>query len=178
MRIDPRVDRHRKSLVALEAFLKEVCAKPRDFTADEELCTALKSQGALASLERTDRGIMPGSINTFKRNADVILGGFSALDGLRLKAKAAIDALKERPRRAYGTRGALEAEASELRRELETLREDLVISTQVIGLALQQGRSYADSAGPDVVARCQKEQRQLLAFLATRTNTVDIGSTT
>lgn len=172
MTVDPRAEHSCKSVIAWENLLKTVCEKPSGFVDDAALREALKSQGAFAKFSRSEMGIEGSSINTQKRHGYVILGGFDALDGLRLKAKALVDAQAERSTRRYGSRANLEQSIRELREEVESLREDLMLSTQVISLALGQGRSYAKEAGPGVVARCQREQKELLAFMTMQTNPV------
>jgi len=167
--------RHRNSVLSLHKLLQEVCLAPDQFLQDSALFAALQSQGALAAFSGSGLEISGSSLNTVKRACEAsIPGGFGELDNLRKKAKALIEVQQARKKRAYGTRTNLEDKIASLQRDIQLLRQDLLICTRVISLSISQGRRYADVAGPDVKARCKREQRELLAYLATRSLSADI----
>lgn len=85
----------RHSVVAELLLLKECCATSSSIEGPLRaiLLDKLKSQGGLASLEWTEKGIVSMSLNTHKSAAgEVIVGGFKTLD---LYRKSALKSLQE-----------------------------------------------------------------------------------
>lgn len=94
---DIRVEKNTDSLLALRDLLREVCSRPSDYLADENLKAALCSQGKLARYSNSDKSILGSSINTVKRIANQYLdGGFAAIDRLRVDASNALMQCSER----------------------------------------------------------------------------------
>jgi len=85
----------RHSVVAELLLLKECCTASSSIegTLRVLLLDKLKSQGGLASMEWTEKGIVSMSLNTQKSAAgEVLVGGFKTLDSYR---KAALKSLEE-----------------------------------------------------------------------------------
>jgi hypothetical protein len=85
----------RHSVVAELLLLKECCTASSSIEGPLRalLLDKLKSQGGLASLEWTEKGIVSMSLNTHKSAAgEVLVGGFKTLDSYR---KAALKSLQE-----------------------------------------------------------------------------------
>jgi len=91
-------ERIRESILALNSLLRLICKSPEAYRLDTTLASALVSQGALASLsycyllDGEEKRILPLSLNTVKRQADVLIdqGGYKTLDKRRVEALKAI----------------------------------------------------------------------------------------
>lgn len=165
MQLDARVERNTESVRALAALLREVIANPSAWDNDVAVRASLVSQGALAKLTQTNRGIRPSSINTIKRVASQSLpGGFEALDQLR---RNALETLKKHTETSNNPTRRSKADLgeklknSELKNQL--LRQDLLVLTTVVERCLSLARAYASAAkDPAIMAKFQKERRELL----------------
>lgn len=168
-RVDPRVDGHRRSILALHAFLTELATNPPKDIHSESVAGALKSQGSLAAFEDHAKGINKMSLNTAKRIANTVVpGGFMELDRLRQRCVGLLSQKPTAARPGYGTKEELRQQKQDAEQEAAVLRQDLLICTKVLELSMQQGRRYAKEAGGSVEALCRKEQRELFAYLAAR----------
>jgi len=54
--MDKRIEKSNQSLLALSSLLREVINHPETYIHDQQLNTALKSQGALAKFSNTSKG--------------------------------------------------------------------------------------------------------------------------
>ena len=172
------MERHRKSVLALRSLLLEVCKTPASFADNAALIVALKSQGALAAFEDDEREVVSSSLNTVKRVSALALpGGFGELNALRVRAALLLRRAIANPKRAYGSKGDLKRRVDSLGEANNLLRRDLLLITKVVDLSMRQARRYAELAGPDVSAKCQREQRELYAFLSARSEQVPAGGT-
>jgi hypothetical protein len=168
-RVDPRVDGHRRSILALHAFLTELATNPPKDVHSESVVGALKSQGSLAAFEDHGKGISKMSLNTAKRVADTVVpGGFTELDRLRQRCAGLLSQEPTAARPGYGTKEELRRQKQDIEQDAALLRQDLLICTKVLELSMQQGRRYAKEAGGTVEALCRKEQRELFAYLTAR----------
>lgn len=168
-RVDPRVDVHRRSILALHAFLTELATNPQKDIYSESVAGVLKSQGSLAAYEDHAKGITKMSLNTAKRIANTVVpGGFTELDRLRQRCVDLLNRKPKAPRPGYGTKEELQRQKQDSEQEAAVLRQDLLICTKVLELSMRQGRRYANAAGGSVEALCRKEQRELFAYLTAR----------
>ncbi|MCP3713136.1 hypothetical protein M3I54_40725 [Paraburkholderia sp. CNPSo 3274] len=159
--------KNEKSIVALERFLAGVASKPEEFTADEELLSALKRQSRLAKFSKPESEVIATSRCTIERVAErLFYGGFRYLDTLRLTALASLQTAT-----AEAGRGK--------RRTKQRLADDLVAAnvsrvqalvdcwqiTNAFHRALKEGRQLANlSRDPALVARWDKTEATLLAM--------------
>lgn len=173
MREDPRVARNTLSVAALRDYLREIIQEPAKFITDTELRQVLNSQGALAKLSIDSRGIRASSKNTLERIADNSLaGGFAALERLRRGAIDAIDSYKANAQKSNKiTKHGLLKRVKELETANLQLRQTLLLHTMVLDKSLAQACIYATESGkPHVLARCEREQRELKDMLSMREN--------
>lgn len=168
---DKRVERTASSIIALRDFLRDVCEKPEAYKADQPLRKALQSQGGLANYANAELGICATSINTLKRgSADVIDGGFQALDNLRKGALERIEDVEQRTDKSNKrTRSGLAKRVSELEEETIILEQTNYFLVQAITEAISDVKSVANVG--DQLARTQRSQeviRKLLSMMAAK----------
>lgn len=171
MTTDKRLQRSSESATARFKFLSAIIEAPQHFKTDEQLRSALRSQGGFANYKNAEHGINNYSLNALKQAADkTINGGFKALDLLRTHAKEALLAQEK----AYTAREGrnktdLEARSIHLKEEIQALKEDLETLTWALAKSLSQSKNYAkDSNIASISARCKKEQNELIVMLSTR----------
>lgn len=150
----------------LSVLLTEIIEFPEKFL-HLPITHALSSQGKLANFEDEKRGIASHSLNTLKRQASLLAGGFDELERLRLNAK---ERLAAESRRSTGakptTRAALKLRSDALASSLQSADHDLLLLSRMLQLSMAQGRSYAeDSRNPAVKERCRREQLELLHMM-------------
>lgn len=167
---DKRIDRSIKSIVALRNYLRDVCEKPRAYTADELLRDALKSQGGLAKYTNAELGIASTSINTLKRvSAEVIEGGFRALDDLRKGALERIEDLEQREKTSNKrTRSGLAKRVDELEADTLILEQTNYFLVQALTEAVSDLKSVANV--DDKTARDRRSQEATRKLLSMMTN--------
>lgn len=157
-------------ILNLVALLSEVQATPQLFAANEGLCAALNSQGALACYADEARCIDGVALNTQRKYAnEVLAGGFQSLDGARKQAIAAIQRFRSATVAPGGnTKAALLASARALEEDNLRLEGDLLVLNDMLDRSMRHGRLYAEAAGPLMQDRCLKEQTEILALLGPR----------
>lgn len=166
---DKRIERSIKSIIALRNFLIDVCEKPESFVSDNSLRDALKSQGGLAKYTDSELGISSTSINTLKRLcAEVINGGFKALDDLR---KGALERIEEHEHREKAsnkrTRTGLVKRVNELEKDILLLKQTNYLLAQALYEVISDIKSVANVE--DEAARGRRSQeaiRKLLALMS------------
>lgn len=162
--------------MALVGLLADVVARPHAYEDDKGLTAALSSQGALAGYSNSSLGILRVSLNAQKSIAEEILNrGFSELNELRVAAKRAVRSSVELNRSVRsGTRADLRTQLAAEREKVEQLRCDLLLLTWALKRVIVQARSYArESDKRQLIARCQKEQSELLLLIENRVRLVD-----
>lgn len=167
-RLDPRIQRGTASLRALSALLSSVI-RSASAHRGRPIETALRSQSALARFSDDTLGITATTINSHKRAAlHVFPRGFEDLDALRRAAREALAAASPGAgpaKKAIGTRSALR----DLKDQLRIAKQDLWIYSSALKRSLLQARTYArESNLPHVMARCEKEQRAIVASIGLR----------
>lgn len=165
-----RIDRSIKSIIALRNFLRDVCEKPGAHKADELLREALKSQGGLAKYTNAELGIASTSINTLKRvSAEVIDGGFRALDDLRVGALERIEDLEQREKTSNKrTRSGLAKRVDELEADTLILEQTNYFLVQALTEAISDLKSVANV--DDKTARDRRSQEATRKLLSMMTN--------
>lgn len=134
-------------------FLKEIIKEPKSFYEDKELLKQLKSQGGLAKFESQERNIEPCALNTFKTNADeVIGGGFNAIDDLR---KNAVNALEAEIKGKKSRKGSLSTHAGKQQRiddqkdEIEALQRENMLLTALLRESRSKMKALAMHKGSE-----------------------------
>lgn len=161
---DQRIERSTQSVSSLADFLRGIVLAPSPWVSDNDLISALQSQGRLAKYNHDDPMIVASSLNTIKRVAETALpGGFAALDRLRISALEAIE--NERKRASQSNKRSkrgLEMRVAELEQELHQALQDTERVTNAFQKSLRQGRNYAKQTNKEsVIATCRREQRDL-----------------
>lgn len=166
---DKRVDRSSKSIVSLRNFLKDVCETPKLYRDDDLLREALKSQGSLAKYTNAELGISSTSINTLKRvSAEVVEGGFKALDDLRKGALERIDDLEQKENKSNKrTRTGLAKRVDELENDASILEQTNYLLVQAITEAISDIKSVANTE--DKAARDRRSQEAIRKLLSMMT---------
>lgn len=167
---DKRIDRSIKSIIALRNFLRDICEKPGAYKEDELLRDALKSQGGLAKYANAELGIGSTSINTLKRvSAEVIEGGFRALDDLRKGALERIEDLEQREETSNKkTRAGLAKRVDELEGNTLILEQTIYFLVQALTEAVSDIKSVANV--DDKTARDRRSQEAARKLLSMMTN--------
>lgn len=160
------LQRNMASIVALCSLLQDVLRNPALYSSNVLLKTSLQSQGALARYSDASKGIFASSINSLKRHAIKVDGGFAALDDLRKRALNGLTELAQAAQIQPITKAGLLRQSDKQHRLEIILREDLDLLTFLLKRALSQGRAYAAKADPSVASLCQREQREIHDMLS------------
>lgn len=167
-------EKNAKSFLALRDLLQLIIRQPAPFAENEMLLKALKSQGAMASLELSfeDHGATKlkerMSTNTLKAHAaNAIEQGFEGFDALRI---AALDKLLEFRERTESsnkrTKAGLSKRTSELEEQLEVLRQVNMVLLQGLSFAITEFRTVKATVKPDLLEdRAQNAADSLLGLL-------------
>jgi hypothetical protein len=175
MKVDKRVAKNGKSVLALKTYLQQIVQKPGSYADEANIAEFLKSQGSLSKYNNRDRAIYCSSLNTIKRIANsVIDGGFETLDRLRISALDAVKTHKirtESPNKV--TKAGLKIQNKEKDHESQQALQDIWHLSMVIRKLSQQANSYAQESGnPVIIKRCEREQRELRSMLSLRKHPV------
>lgn len=163
-------DQKTQSLRQLFSLLSEVRSNPEVAREVVDLTEALSSQGKLSHLSVESRQIVPMSLNTFKRVADLCLpDGFSALDQLRLDCIRAMargtDSISSPAR---DTRESLRIKAQQEHVKNQRLREDLMFITDRLLAALNLAERCAEAGNDNIRALFRRERAEILVSLGLR----------
>jgi hypothetical protein len=82
-------ENNQRTILSTEALLLEIIKWPDEFTNNDGLVKALKSQGGLAKYEYAERHIGAVAINTVKSLSELLLD--DGFDRIRINARDAID---------------------------------------------------------------------------------------
>lgn len=89
----------RDSIINLCSLLRSVASNPENYYSDVEVCSSLRSQGAMAKFSRNELNIKSMSLNWMKHSCEVLPQGFMTMDSLRKAALKAISKFAaKRPR--------------------------------------------------------------------------------
>ncbi|WP_299137301.1 hypothetical protein [uncultured Vibrio sp.] len=129
-------EKNQLKVLKTKDFLKEIISSPKTFRDGSELLKQLKSQGGLAKFRCQERNIEPCALNTFKANADeVIGGGFDEIDKLR---KNAVNAIEFETKSKKSRKGSLTTHAgqkkriSDQKKEIEALQRENMLLTALL----------------------------------------------
>lgn len=147
---------------ALHVLLVQIIQRPLQFAQETDLRLALKSQGSLARLVRSvasEQGeplkTYPMSLNSLKTHADEnLIGGFKALNDLRLKALAAIEFSEKRQQQANKrSKSGLTRKVEQIEHELEMQRQTNVILLRALSESMTQFTSIRDASDDKIRAK-------------------------
>mgnify|MGYP003384764751 FL=1 len=147
---------------ALHVLLVQIIQRPVQFSKDADLHLALKSQGSLAKLERSiasekDEPLItyPMSLNSLKTHANEnLVGGFKALNDLRLKALEALEFAEKRQQHANKrSKSGLTRKVEQLEQELEMQRQTNVILLRALSESMTQLTNIRDAADDKIRAK-------------------------
>ena len=160
----------RASVEALQELLIDVCRRPLEYRDDQEFVASLKSQGRLyASYSNDHYAIKPSSINTVKKvSAEIIPGGFSELDNLRLAAKTRIEetrVVEEKGNKR--TKAGLKALLEKREREIEALRHANFLLLQAVSEARRDIDAVAGIEGIEIRKERSRQAVMKLAAILT-----------
>lgn len=170
----------RSSVIALKTLMTEALSDRTVISSD--LALALRSQGALAKFRDDSRHIVPMSLNHQKAVATSVFGSYFAVDELRRALLGPPAKPVSSDTRRSRNKAGLQELAQEQAREIQLLKEDLVLLQRAFDLRCRQAREYAEKAGEPVISRCAKELREVEAGLsllrhgANAPNVTPIGS--
>ncbi|OCX20915.1 hypothetical protein BBI09_05825 [Stutzerimonas xanthomarina] len=159
------------SLKAAHTLLILICKQPQRFNKDIELRSALKTQGSLASINRSfdlETGesltILPMSLNTLKTYANENLsGGFDSLNDLRIKAIEALENSDRRENHANKrTKSGLHRKVEQLELELEMQRQTNVILLRALSESMHQFTSIRDASDDKIRGKRTQDALQTL----------------
>lgn len=144
----------------LSLFLKDIISDPHSFLA-HPIAACLDNQTSLAAFDDPTLGIRGCALNTLKAAAREVPGGFVAIDNLRTQAFSKLHAARQ-PVRQKTTRAILQETVAELSTSISLYEGDLLLLTQMLELALRQGRQYAiEGTNQATIERCRREQNDI-----------------
>jgi len=161
-------------LKLLQSLLADIAKRPQHYLSDMELRTALKSQSALAKIDReitTPEGeiakTFPMSLNTLKTYADSELSGkYKAFDDLRKRASAAIEASQNRQEKPNKrTKTGLSKKIAILEHDLEMHRQTNEILTCALSAAINQFSSIRDAKDERLREKRTRDAIELLVAI-------------
>ena len=163
---DKRIERSIRSIIALRNFLRDICEKPAVYKENKLLRDALKSQGSLAKYTNSELCIYSTSINTLKRvSAEVVEGGFKALDELRHGALERIEDLEHREKASNKrTRVGLAKRVDQLEKDTLILERTNYLLVQALTEVIGDIRSVANVE--DKAARNRRSQEAIKKLLS------------
>jgi len=168
---DKRIEQSSKAIICLRNLLRNVCETPELYRDDEVLRKAMKSQGGLAKYTNAKLGISSTSINTLKRvSAEVIEGGFIALDDLRKGALERIEDLEQSEKMSNKrTRAGLVKRVDELENDTLILEQVNFLLVQALIEVINDFKSVANAEDKAVRDRRSQEAiRKLLSIMNIR----------
>jgi hypothetical protein len=175
MKAEQRGARNVASVLALEELLRSAIADPSAFVGCSVFVSSLRTQGGLAKYNDDSRAIVALSLNTMKSAADLAVeGGFANFDTLRTSARLGIETkMLQGSNPIKSSKVGLRLENQQKEEKLKILGGENLVLTYCLVQALRQGKAYAAESNSAVQARCQKEQRELLAKLTVRRMSIE-----
>lgn len=156
---------------ALHILLVQIIQRPLQFSKEPNLISALKNQGSLARLEQSltnEKGehmqTFPMSLNSLKTHANEnLIGGFKALNDLRLKALDAIEHAEKREQQANKrSKSGLTRKVEQLEQELEMQRQTNVILLRALSESMAQFTSIRDASDDKIREKRTQDALQTL----------------
>ncbi|WIE49815.1 hypothetical protein [Pseudomonas sp. GM17] len=155
----------------LHALLVQIIQRPLQFNKEVDLRIALKSQGSLAKFECSiinDQGeaqqTFAMSLNTLKAHANEnLVGGFKALNDLRLKALESLDyANKQEQYANKRSKSGLTRKVEQLEQELQMHRKTNIILLRALSEAIGQFNGIRDASNDNIRSKRTQDALQTL----------------
>ncbi|MBE94706.1 hypothetical protein [Marinobacter sp.] len=163
--MDKRILKNKSSTKSLIEIIRAIIKNPEDYSNDEILIDAIKSQSGIAKLQY--RVAIRGrefhknsmSLNTLKRYADQFLDeGFVALDKLRLEANQALVRYNSKPQKShYQSKASLKFKIEELEKELDKHRSINFILLQAVNSSINSINSILAAPNDSVRGKRGKD---------------------
>jgi len=158
-----------RSVLARAGYLELIIQSPAEYRGNIALLTALKSQSGLAKLSVSEASISPMSLNTLKSRAnDLLPGGFTAIDHLRLQsAKAIHDSTVVKPSSSSITKQDLKDKVKAQERTISQLWDEIALVTNVFRESVTLAQQFAEKCpDPADLSLFKKRRRELLSMLS------------
>lgn len=160
------------SIKAVHKLLIDIISKPEHYLSDNELRTALVSQGALAKLARPELGICSMSLNTFKSACNQeIDGGYATIEACRMSALRTLELSPGMELVEPRSKRALSTKVGSLKHQVELYEKDLYNLSRAFWRAITEMRSIARrSKSQALIDECAEKEELLraMASLVTR----------
>jgi hypothetical protein len=114
---------NKASVIHLIELLTQAVNTPADFSQDDPLREAVKTQLKLAAYCNEERGIIGCSLNTFKTLVSTLGEGFSGFESLRVEAEKALS--RRRKARIPNSRRSLQEQKANLMKVISSQDRDL-----------------------------------------------------
>lgn len=164
-----KIEVNHQSLLATKQLFLDVISKPSEFTSDENLRKAMKSQGGIAKYEDIDRGITPCSLNTLKSCADRLLTrGFMELEDVRKNALLALEQVEQMNQKAnHKTRSGLTKMVEQLKSNNDILRQrNHLLSLIVMSMKNDLKWIVEQSDDPSLLIEYKERNKKIEAMLS------------
>lgn len=169
------------SLLSELSLLENILSNPDEFRSNDTLICSLKTQSSFAMWTDDSLGIQSYSLNTQKRLANELIGGYTRFNNSRLKALMLLtqgtDNLKVKANRAE-TISRLRKEKNDLTSELEIVRNHNLLLSAIVSTQLEALYRYSNSlVDKDISYDAEHTIKKVMAQLAfTNGNTSPINS--
>ncbi|WED25759.1 hypothetical protein L3V77_11925 [Vibrio sp. DW001] len=136
------------SLQSELSLLENILSNPDEFRSNDTLICSLKTQSSFSMWKDDSLGIQSYSLNTQKRLANELIGGYTRLNNSRLKALMLLtqgtDNVKIKANRAE-TISRLKEVKNDLTSELEIVRNHNLLLTAIVSTQLEALHRYSNS---------------------------------
>ncbi|MEZ8493471.1 hypothetical protein AB6C81_14630 [Vibrio splendidus] len=168
-------DKNKKSLIQKYNLLIAICEKPAAYREQDNILTALKSQGGLAELVLPDTQMRAVALNTLKRHADDYLeGGWGLLNKLRQRAKtAALASLTNTNGGKPASKQNLNDKISNLQAELDIERKSNMLLMMTVQTLRGELRKMADYSNDEFLIDSYLEINKKIAAQLSYNNEVN-----
>lgn len=151
-------------------YLESIIQSPAAHQENLNLLVALKSQGGFAKLSVSEPFISPVSLNTLKNRANNLLpGGFTAIDHLRLLASKAIQDIATSKSTSHSliTKQDLKNKVKAQEKIISQLWDEIALVTNTFRESIILAQQFAEKCpDPADLSLFKKRRRELLSMLS------------
>ncbi|EKN3687219.1 TPA: hypothetical protein U5D93_003926 [Yersinia enterocolitica] len=170
-KVPAHLEINNSSVLTRVRYLESIIQSPAEYQENMTLSAALKSQGGLAKLSVSEPSISPVSLNTLKNRAnDLLPGGFTAIDHLRLQASKAIRDLattKSTSPSSSITKQDLKDKVKAQKRIISQLWDEIALVTNIFRESIILAHQFAEKCpDPADLSLFKKRRRELLSMLS------------
>lgn len=169
-KVPAHLEINNSSVFARVRYLESIIQSPAEYQENMVLSVALKSQGGLAKLSVSELFISPMSLNTLKNRAnDLLPGGFTTIDHLRLLASKAIRDLATTKSSSPSsiTKQDLKDKVKAQEIIISQLWDEIALVTNIFRESIILAHQFAEKC-PDLadLSLFKKRRRELLSMLS------------